>query len=150
MITWMKDRYYISDPLAYIWTSTDLSTFTLLGAPFKQNSSQYNNQMFNGFYDGTKYYLFGYESPNYGAVYTSTNGTTWTMQPFKNYFVTQSSMFVNGKYFRLGNEGMMVSPNGSDWSYKWGGAFYEVIHDGSQYVAAGKQGAMGLYGLRVT
>ncbi|WP_438495676.1 chitobiase/beta-hexosaminidase C-terminal domain-containing protein [Paenibacillus sp. IHBB 3054] len=143
MITWMKDRYYISDPLAYIWTSTDLSTFTLLGAPFKQNSSQYNNQMFNGFYDGTKYYLFGYEAPNYGAVYTSTNGTTWTMQPFKNYFVTQSSMFVNGKYFRLGNEGMMVSPNGSDWSYKWGGAFYEVIHDGSQYVAVGKEGGDG-------
>ncbi|WP_339225786.1 chitobiase/beta-hexosaminidase C-terminal domain-containing protein [Paenibacillus sp. FSL H7-0357] len=143
MITWMKDRYYISDPLAYIWTSTDLSTFTLLGSPFKQNSSQYNNQMFNGFYDGTKYYLFGYEAPNYGAVYTSTNGTTWTMQPFKNYFVTQSSMFVNGKYFRLGNEGMMVSPNGSDWSYKWGGAFYEVIHDGSQYVAVGKEGGDG-------
>ncbi|OMD41270.1 hypothetical protein BSK56_27825, partial [Paenibacillus borealis] len=143
MITWMKDRYYISDPLAYIWTSTDLSTFTLLGAPFKQNSSQYNNQMFNGFYDGTKYYMFGYEAPNYGAVYTSTNGTTWTMQPFKNYFVTQSSMFVNGKYFRLGNEGMMVSPNGSDWSYKWGGAFYEVIHDGSQYVAVGKEGGDG-------
>ncbi|WP_245237047.1 chitobiase/beta-hexosaminidase C-terminal domain-containing protein [Paenibacillus ihuae] len=140
MLTWMNDRYYISDPLAYIWTSTDLSTFTLLGTPFKQNSSQYNNQMFNGFYDGSRYFLFGYQSPYYGAVYTSTNGTTWTMQTFKSQFVTQFSRYVNGKYFRLGNEGLQVSSDGSDWSFKWGGAYYEVIHDGSQYIAVGKEG----------
>ncbi|MCE3199171.1 chitobiase/beta-hexosaminidase C-terminal domain-containing protein [Paenibacillus sonchi] len=144
MVTWMNDRYYISDPRAYIWTSTDLSTFTLLGPPFKQNASQHNNQMFNGFYDGTKYYMFGYESPNYGAVYTSTNGTTWTMQPFKNYFVTQNARYLNGKYFRLGNEGMLVSSDGADWRYKWGGAFTEIVHgSGSQYVAVGKTGGDG-------
>ncbi|QQZ63618.1 chitobiase/beta-hexosaminidase C-terminal domain-containing protein [Paenibacillus sonchi] len=144
MLTWMNDRYYISDPMAYIWTSTDLSTFTLLGPPFKQNASQHNNQMFNGFYDGTKYYMFGYESPNYGAVYTSTNGTTWTMQPFKNYFVTQNARYLDGKYFRLGNEGMLVSSDGADWRYKWGGAFTEIVHgSGSQYVAVGKTGGDG-------
>ncbi|KWX87817.1 hypothetical protein AMQ83_10775, partial [Paenibacillus riograndensis] len=144
MVTWMNDRYYISDPRAYIWTSTDLSTFTLLGPPFKQNASQHNNQMFNGFYDGTKYYMFGYESPNYGAVYTSTNGTIWTMQPFKNYFVTQNARYLNGKYFRLGNEGMLVSSDGADWRYKWGGAFTEIVHgSGSQYVAVGKTGGDG-------
>ncbi|WP_052415696.1 chitobiase/beta-hexosaminidase C-terminal domain-containing protein [Paenibacillus graminis] len=144
MLTWMNDRYYISDPRAYIWTSTDLSTFTLLGPPFKQNASQHNNQMFNGFYDGTKYYMFGYESPNYGAVYTSANGTTWTMQPFKNYFVTQNARFLNGKYFRLGNEGMLVSSDGADWRYKWGGVFTEIVHgSGSQYVAVGKTGGDG-------
>ncbi|WP_019913041.1 S-layer homology domain-containing protein [Paenibacillus sp. HW567] len=144
MLTWMNDRYYISDPAAYIWTSTDLSTFTLMGPPFKQNSSQYNNQMFNGFYDGSNYYLFGFENPYYGAVYTSANGTTWSMQPFKNYFVTQFSKYVNGKYFRLGNEGMLVSSNGSDWSYKWGGTFTDIVHgSGSQYIAVGKEGADG-------
>jgi hypothetical protein len=144
MLVWMKDRYYISDPWAYVWTSTDLSTFTLAGAPFKQNAAQVNNQMFNGFYDGTKYYLFGYQAPyGYGAVYTSTDGTSWTMQPYKNYFVTQSSSYLNGKYFRLGNEGLMVSSNGSDWSHKWGGTYNEIIHEGSQYVAVGKQGGDG-------
>ncbi|OKP78825.1 hypothetical protein A3844_28890, partial [Paenibacillus helianthi] len=144
MLSWMNGRYYISDPSAYLWTSTDLSTYTLMGLPFKQNASQYNNQMFNGFYDGTKVYLFGYESPNYGAVYTSTNGTTWTMQPFKNYFVTQNPRFLNGKYFRLGNEGMMVSSDGVDWRYKWGGAFTEIVHgSGSQYIAVGKMGSDG-------
>ncbi|OKP98982.1 chitobiase/beta-hexosaminidase C-terminal domain-containing protein [Paenibacillus sp. P46E] len=144
MLSWMNGRYYISDPSAYLWTSTDLSTYTLMGLPFKQNASQYNNQMFNGFYDGTKVYLFGYESPNYGAVYTSANGTTWTMQPFKNYFVTQNPRFLNGKYFRLGNEGMMVSSDGVDWRYKWGGAFTEIVHgSGSQYIAVGRMGGDG-------
>ncbi|WP_286155129.1 X2-like carbohydrate binding domain-containing protein, partial [Bacillus sp. FJAT-27264] len=144
MLVWMKDRYYISDPFAYVWTSTDLSTFTLVGAPFKQNSSQINNQMFNGFYDGTKYYLFGFQHPyGYGAVYTSTDGISWTMQPFEKQFVAQSSAYLNGKYFRLGNEGMLVSSNGSDWSYKWGGTYNEVIHDGSKYVAVGKLGNEG-------
>ncbi|MFF2019235.1 X2-like carbohydrate binding domain-containing protein, partial [Paenibacillus sp. NPDC058177] len=144
MLVWMKDQYYISDPWGYMWTSTNLSAFTLAGAPFKQNSSQVNNQMFNGFYDGTKYYLFGFQAPyGYGAVYTSTDGNSWTMQPYNNFFVTQSSSFLNGKYFRLGNEGLMVSSNGSDWSYKWGGTYNEVIHDGSKYIAVGKQGSDG-------
>ncbi|MNC35735.1 hypothetical protein D3C75_842290 [compost metagenome] len=96
--------------------------------------------MFNGFYDGSRYFLFGYQSAYYGAVHTSTNGTTWTMQTFKSQFVTQFFRYLNGKYFRLGNKGLQVSSDGSDWSFKWGGAYYEVIHDGSQYIAVGKEG----------
>jgi len=144
MVKWMNDRYYISDPSAYLWTSTDLSTFTLMGAPFKQDSNSTGNQMFDGFYDGTTYYLFGYQAPyGYGAVYTSTNGTTWTMQTFQNEFVVQNAVYANGKYFRLGNEGMLVSHDGENWEYKWGGTFYEVFYDGSKYVAVGSQGSDG-------
>lgn len=144
MLVWMNDRYYISDPAAYIWTSTDLSSFTLVGLPFKQNSTQIGNQMFTGFYDGNKCYLFGNQTPyGYGAVYTSTNGESWTMQPFANQFVAQNSVYVNGMYFRLGNEGMLVSSNGVDWNYKWGGTFYEIIYDGTKYIATGAQGNEG-------
>ncbi|SFK66851.1 Fibronectin type III domain-containing protein [Paenibacillus sp. 1_12] len=140
MLTWMNDRYFISDPSAYIWTSTDLSTFTLVGSPFKQNAAQTANQMFTGFYDGSKYYLFGYQNPYYGAVYTSSDAVTWTLQTFQHEIVVQNVEYVNGKYFRLGNGGLLVSSDGQNWSYKWGGIFYEVIYDGAKYLAIGKQG----------
>lgn len=141
MLRWMNDRYFISGGTCYIWTSTDLSTFTLVGAPFKQTASQNGNQMFNGFYDGSKYYLFGDQSPyGPGAVYTWTGDGIWDMQTFSNSFVTYKSAFINGKYFRVGNEGMLVSSDGQNWSYKWGGCFYDIIYDGTKYIAAGRSG----------
>ncbi|WP_058302785.1 cadherin-like beta sandwich domain-containing protein [Gorillibacterium timonense] len=141
MLSWMKDRYFISDAYGYIWMSTDLSSFTLAGSPFKQSLSQTDNQMFNGFYDGTFFYLFGNQSPyGYGAVYMSTTGTSWTMQPFKSEFVAQKSAYLNGKYIRVGNEGLQVSTDGSNWEYKWSGTFRDILYDGSQYVAVGAQG----------
>ncbi|MDO9069131.1 MAG: hypothetical protein Q7W05_11825, partial [Deltaproteobacteria bacterium] len=100
--------------------------------------------MFNGFYDGSTYYLFGYQSPyGYGAVYTSPDASTWTMQTYNNYFVGQNAVLANGKYFRLGNEGMLVSSDGLNWSYKWGGHFNDIIYDGANYIAAGWQGGDG-------
>jgi hypothetical protein len=141
MLVWMKDRYFVSDPSAYIWTSTDLVNFTLMGAPFKQTAMQVDNQMFDGLYDGSNYYMFGFDrTTGYGAVYTSANGTAWTIQPFTNSFVAQRAFYVNGKYFRAGNEGLLVASNGSDWSHKWGGSFNEIIYDGTQYIAVGQQG----------
>jgi hypothetical protein len=144
MLTWMNDRYFISDPRGYIWTSTDLLTFTSVGPPFKQTAMQSNNQMFNGIYDGTHYYLFGYQSPyGYGAVYTSVDAVNWQLQPFQKEFVAQMSLYNNGQYFRLGNEGLIMSENGTDWSYLWGGLFNDVIYDGSKYISAGKLGNEG-------
>lgn len=144
MLKWINGKYYISDPSAWIWTSTDLSSFTLMGAPFKQTNAASANQMFNIIFDGTTYYMFGYQSPyGYGAIYTSTDGSSWSMQTYKNYFVGQSSAYLNGKYFRLGNEGMLVSNDGSNWAYKWGGSFYDVFYDGTNYVAVGKTGGDG-------
>ncbi|MGG0824966.1 hypothetical protein ABE099_19040, partial [Paenibacillus turicensis] len=144
MLTWMNDRYFISEPRGYIWTSTDLLTFTSVGPPFKQTAMQSDNQMFNGFYDGTHYYLFGYQSPlGYGAVYTSVDAVNWQLQPFQKEFVAQISFYNNGQYFRLGNEGLIMSENGSDWSYLWGGLFSDVIYDGTKYISAGKLGNEG-------
>lgn len=144
MLKWVNDRYIISDPSAYIWTSTDLSSFTLMGSPFKQSAADTGSQMFNGFYDGSLYYLFGFQAPyGYGAVYTSPNASDWTMQSYTHSFVAQNSEYLNGKYFRLGNEGMLVSSDGQNWDFKWGGNFYDVTYDGTKYVAAGSIGGDG-------
>lgn len=144
MLKWVNGKYYISDPSAWVWTSTNLSSFTLMGSPFKQTLASSTSQMFNIMYDGSTYYMFGYQSPyGYGAVYTSSDGTSWSMQTFKNSFVGQSCSYLNGKYFRLGNEGMLVSSDGSNWEFKWGGSFNDVFFDGTDYVAVGKTGGDG-------
>jgi len=141
MLTWMNDRFYISSPSAWIWTSTDLSSFSIMGSPFKNSTSMTGIQMFNGIYDGSKYYMFGSSSPyGYGAIYTSTNGSSWAIEPFKNSFVGQGSVYTNGKYFRVGNEGMLVSSDADNWSHPWGGTLQSAVYDGSQYVAVGANG----------
>ncbi|WP_338553121.1 X2-like carbohydrate binding domain-containing protein [Paenibacillus sp. KS-LC4] len=140
---WMNDRYFMIDISGHIWTSTNLSTFTLLGAPSKQDGVNATGQMRQGFYDGTHYYLFGSEGSKYGAVYTSTDATTWTQQPFEREFVDQNASYINGKYFLFGSEGISVSDTGSNWSYKWGGTFNEIIYDGTQYIAVGILGREG-------
>ncbi|ANY67323.1 hypothetical protein BBD42_13190 [Paenibacillus sp. BIHB 4019] len=142
-LEWMNDRYFMADISGYIWTSTNLSTFTLMGAPSKQDGSNASGQMRKGFYDGTHYYLFGSEGSSYGAVYTSTDAVIWTLQPFEREFVDQNASFLNGKYFLFGNEGMSVSDTGSNWSYKWGGIFNEIIYDGTKYIAVGQLGKEG-------
>ncbi|MEK3706761.1 X2-like carbohydrate binding domain-containing protein [Paenibacillus sp. FSL R7-0198] len=142
-LKWMNDRYFMADISGFIWTSTDLVTFTLMGPPFKQTFSTGTNQMRKGFYDGTTYYLFGSEGSKYGAVYTSTDAINWTLQPYEREFVDQQAEYINGKYFLLGNEGLSVSDTGSDWKYKWGGNFNEIIFDGSKYIAAGQLGKEG-------
>ncbi|WP_341279576.1 X2-like carbohydrate binding domain-containing protein [Paenibacillus sp. FSL H8-0537] len=142
-LEWMNDRYFMADISGYIWTSTDLATFTLMGAPSLQVGSNPTGQMRKGFYDGTHYYLFGSEGSKYGSVYTSTDATTWTLQPFEREFVDQNASFINGKYFLFGNEGMSVSDTGSNWSYKWGGNFNEIIYDGTKYIAVGQLGKEG-------
>lgn len=144
LLRWMKDRYIISDSHSWIWSSEDLTSVSLVGSPFKQSASDTGIQMFSGFYDGSKYYLFGNASPyGHGAVYTSDDATNWTLQPYTHYFVAQNSVYVNGKYFRFGNEGLQVSPDGVNWSYKWGGIFNDIIYDGTRYIAVGKLGYEG-------
>ncbi|MEJ8305054.1 X2-like carbohydrate binding domain-containing protein [Saccharibacillus sacchari] len=142
---WLNDRYFAIDISGYIWTSTDLSTFTLLGAssPSKQNFNDSSKQMFTGFYDGTLYYLFGYENGFYGTVYTSPDAATWTKQLYEREFLASNSEFINGKYFLFGNEGISISNTGSNWAYKWGGTFRDMLYDGSKYVAAGVWGSNG-------
>uniref|UniRef100_UPI00110CB7FE X2-like carbohydrate binding domain-containing protein n=1 Tax=Paenibacillus sinopodophylli TaxID=1837342 RepID=UPI00110CB7FE len=142
VLKWMNDRYLFIDISGYIWTSTNLTTFTQIGHPSKLDSYQ-GIQMRNALYDGTHYYLFGYESGKYGVVYTSTDTVSWAKQPFEREITTSNAEFINGKYFVFGNEGMSISDTGSNWSYKWGGNFNDVIYDGSKYIAVGKLGVEG-------
>lgn len=143
-VTWVNDRYVLSDPFGYIWTSVDLTSFTQVGAPFKENSADFDNQMFTAMYANGTYYLFGFQKPqSYLTVYTSTDFVNWTMQPYTHYFTAQNSQYLNGLYFCAGNEGLLVSSDGINWKNTWGNTYYDVIYDGGKYVAAGKIGGDG-------
>ena len=143
-VTWVNDRYVLSDPYGYIWTSVDLTSFTQVGAPFKENSADFDNQMFTALYANGTYYLFGSQQPQSSlTVYTSPDFVNWAMQPYTHYFTSQNSQYLNGLYFCAGNEGLLVSSDGFTWKNAWGNAYYDVIYDGSKYVAAGRIGGDG-------
>ncbi len=141
---WMGNRYLFINIGGQILSSTDLTSFSSLGAgaPSAENSAGYL-RMRTGLYDGQNYYLVGSQDGIAGITYKSSDGTTWTKQPFEREITTQNAEFLNGKYFMFGNEGMSISDTGSNWQYKWGQNFRDVAYNGSTYVAVGNTGQEG-------
>ena len=139
------NKLYLLNTTMYIFTSasnnTNIYTSTdgISWSVKTDANITYPNQMFHGFYDGTTYFLFGNSSVpgySYGSVFTSTDGVSYTLQAKSTSIVCQGAFFVNGKYFQVGNEGMVVSTNGSDWAFP-GASFLGVTTNGSTHVAVG-------------
>jgi Secretion system C-terminal sorting domain len=96
------------------------------------------NQVFQGFYDGTKYYLFGSSAAyGYGSVFTSTDGTTFTLQAQRTTLVAQHAYYLNGRYFQVGNEGLVSSSDGAGWAFP-AGSYNAIAYNGTRYVLAGQ------------
>jgi len=145
----LNDRFFAFFAGNQVYTSTDANTWTNSTAsitltlpdasPGVWNSS---NQIFNGFYDGTKYYFFGSSQyySGYGSVWTATTGLNLTLLTKTAYIVPQGSAFLNGKYFITGNEGIVSSNDGITFKYPTGN-YYSVASSGTSYVGVGMIGS---------
>jgi len=140
----LNGRFYANDALAWSYTSTDGFSWSKLGAPFKTSSGSTPNQIFGGLYDGSKYYLFGFDGRSYGGIYTSTDGVIFSQQSIGSTMTAQNAFYANGVYMQLGNDGIVVSTDGVHWKYPYGGEFTSITYDGDKYIAVGKNGTMDL------
>jgi len=136
----LNGRFYANDALAWSYTSTDGFSWSKLGAPFKTSSGSTPNQIFGGLYDGSKYYLFGFDGRSYGGIYTSTDGVIFSQQSIGSTMTAQNAFYANGVYMQLGNDGIVVSTDGVHWKYPYGGEFTSITYDGDKYIAVGKNG----------
>ncbi|MBP1962491.1 S-layer homology domain-containing protein [Paenibacillus aceris] len=136
----LNKRFYANDALGWSYTSGDGYSWSKLLAPFKTSASSTPNQIFGGLYDNSKYYLFGYDGTANGGIFTSTDGINFQQQAKGSTMTVQNAFFANGVYMQLGNDGMVVSNNGTVWQYPYGGSFTNVIYAGNRYLAVGKNG----------
>lgn len=136
----LNNRFYANDALGWSYTSGDGYSWSKLPAPFKTSASSTPNQIFGGLYANSKYYLFGYDGTASGGIFTSTDGINYQQQAKGSTMTVQNAFFANGVYMQLGNDGMVVSNNGTVWQYPYGGSFTNVIYDGNRYLAVGKNG----------
>jgi hypothetical protein len=133
-IVYLNNKFFAFTALTNIYTSSDGVSWSAL----VNSRLTTPNQVFHGFYDGTKYYLFGNCSEfGYTAVFTSTDGTTFSLQSQKSTLVTQYSAYLNGRYFILGNEGLISSSDGANWSFP-AGSYNALAFNGTRYVAVGQ------------
>lgn len=144
-VLYLNDRFFAFIAGHQVHTSTNGSTWTNVTAtitliqpdasPGTWNSS---NQIFNGFYDGTKYHFFGSSEyySGYGSVWTSTSGTNLTLLTKTAYIVPQGSAYLNGKYFQFGNEGIVSSSDGITYKYP-SGSYNSLASNGTVYVGVG-------------
>lgn len=133
-VVYLNNTFFAFNANTNIYTSTNGTSWTQL----INGRLTGTNQVFNAFYDGTTYFLFGScTEHSYLGVFTSTDGVNFSLQPQKTYIVTQNSAFVNGRYFVMGNEGLVSSSDGINWSYP-GGSHNAVVYSGSMYVAVGQ------------
>lgn len=142
---YINDRFFVFLASHEIFTSTDANTWNNITASITLalpnatmgvwNSS---NQIFNGFYDGTKYHFFGSSQyySGYGSVFTATTGLNFTLQTKTAYIVPQNSAYLNGKYFQTGNEGIVSSNDGITYKYPTGN-YQSVASSGTSYVGVG-------------
>jgi hypothetical protein len=131
----LNNKYYALTG-AKIYTSSDGIAWTEYVNTRLTTSA--GNQVFHGFYDGTKYYFVGNcAEHSYAGVFTSTDGVTFTLQPQKTALTTQFSAYLNGRYFILGNEGLISSSDGINWSYP-AGTYNAIATNGTRYVAVGQ------------
>ncbi|WP_177246056.1 immunoglobulin-like domain-containing protein [Paenibacillus sp. BC26] len=130
----LNGRFYANDALGTTHTSTDGINWA---------SAVIAGQVFGGLYDGSKYYLFGYDGTSYGAVFTSdkANGVSFSKQGIQTTTMTaQNGFYANGVYMQLGNDGIVVSTDGTAWNYAYGGVVSSVLYNGTEYIAVGKHG----------
>ncbi|MGF2411070.1 T9SS type A sorting domain-containing protein [Ferruginibacter sp.] len=144
-VQYINDRFFVFLSSHEIFTSTNASTWTNITASITLslpnatmgvwNSS---NQIFNGFYDGTKYHFFGSSQyySGYGSVFTATTGLNFSLQTKTAYIVPQGSAYLNGKYFQTGNEGIVSSPDGITYKYPTGN-YMSVASSGTSYAGVG-------------
>ncbi len=145
-LRFLKNKFYVFDASTSVWSSSDASSWTnissstvnlpgggtsVLGTP---------NQSFTGVYDGTKFYFYGtasfYNTPApQGAVFSSSDGITFTLESKTTSINVTNSAYLNGYYFITGNEGLVYSINGSSYQYPYG-SYNAIATNGSLYVAA--------------
>lgn len=126
-----------TSPDGNTWTDVT-ATVTLMLPNATAGTWNSSNQIFNGFYDGTKYYFFGSSQyySGYGSVFTATTGLNFTLQTKTAYIVPQGSAYLNGKYFQTGNEGIVSSNDGINYKYPTG-SYMSVATSGTSYVGVG-------------
>lgn len=144
-VQYINDRFFVFLSSHEIFTSTNATVWTNVTASITLNlpnstTGVWNssNQIFNGFYDGTKYYFFGSSQyySGYGSVFTATTGLNFTLQTKTAYIVPQGSAYLNGKYFQTGNEGIVSSTDGINYKYPTG-SYSAVASSGTSYVGVG-------------
>ncbi|WP_308637869.1 immunoglobulin-like domain-containing protein [Paenibacillus silvisoli] len=134
----LNGRFYANDPIVGTYMSADGANWGKLW------SVSSPSQVFGGLYDGTNYYLFGYDGTSYGGIFKSGNGgDNFTPQSKSTTMTSQNAFYANGVYMQLGNDGIVVSTNGTNWDYAYGGVVSSVFYDGTKYIAVGKRGSDG-------
>jgi len=144
-VQWINNRFFVFFAGNQVYTSTDASTWTnvtgsiTLTLPNTSSGTwNSNNQIFNGFYDGSKYYFFGSSEfySGYGSVWTATTGLNLTLLTKTAYIVPQGSAYLNSKYFITGNEGIVSSTDGITFKYPTG-TYMSAASSGTSYVGVG-------------
>jgi hypothetical protein len=169
-VQFLKDRFYGFGDNSTLYSSfdgTDWANVTLTtflhqpdSAVVVSNRWGYN-QLYNGFYDGSKIWLIGdnYDSASGvvspGALYTSTDGITWqqssSLSSTRGRYAFNTLKFVNGSFFLLGSSvpdyaGVVLgSGDGSNWGdgtpyvpfrTYW---YTDVVYDGTRYYLMGEK-----------
>ncbi|QHW31382.1 tandem-95 repeat protein [Paenibacillus rhizovicinus] len=135
----LNGRFYANDPIAGTLTSTD-------GLGWYNISLGGAGQIFAGLYDGNSYYLFGYDGSSQGGVFTSakSDGVNFARQLKSETMTVQQGLYAEGVYVEAGNDGVVTSTDGSQFTYAYGGEFTGVVYNGAYYIAAGKHGNDGI------
>ena len=103
-------------------------------------------QAFGGIYVNSQYVLYGFDGTSYGAIWTSTDGSTFTeVTPRPNSTVVQWFDYLNGLYVECGNDG--VATGSSYTQFHFPGAYITAVGYGAgNYVIVGTAGSDGYIG----
>ena len=143
-VQFLKDKFWLYTSTSNIYTSTDAATWTnstaSLIATMPDNSTHSlgsPNQIYTGFYDGTKIYLLGTAAfyPNAGAVFTTTDESNFTLLP-EIPIVPGGGSKLNSTYFVFGGQGWVSSTNGTNFLSS-GTNYYGLASNGTNYVGVG-------------
>jgi len=156
-VDFAKDRFFLFGVGSTVFTSTNGSSWTDITSSTINlpNGSTSNfqggaTQFSQAISDGTRYYLLGTHqyysstgtapapSPN-GVVLTSTNATTFTLEPKSVSPVVNEAAYLNGKFFMITGVGPLSSTDGINYTYP-GGSFYSLASNGTAGYALVGQG----------
>lgn len=133
-LVYLNNRFFALNSTPSVYSSTDGTSWavaggTRLAAP---------NQVFTAFYDGLTYFLLGNSTDfGYCSVFTSLDGINFSLQPQAVSLTVQHAAYLNGKYFLVGNEGLVSATNGANWVFA-STNLNAVATDGTNYVAVGQ------------